>query len=218
MNQLLIHGKHFAGPFLIALDLLGTFVFALSGAAAGVKSKLDLFGLMVLAFATGNAGGITRDLLIGAVPPAALQDWNYLGVCILAALITFWWYPHIDTHRKLVLLFDAVGLALFAVTGTQKALAAALNPVMAAVMGMLTGVGGGILRDILVNETPTILYADLYAVAALAAGAVVAAGHLLQVPSSAAMIIGSVLCCGLRVMAIFRGWHLPVAGKLKSSS
>lgn len=215
MNELLIHGRHLAGPFLVALDLLGTFVFALSGAAAGVKGRLDLFGLMVLAFATGNAGGITRDLLIGAVPPAAIHDWRYLGVCILAALVTFWWYPKIDVHRRPVLLFDAAGLALFAVTGTQKALAAGLNPAMAAVMGMLTGVGGGILRDVLVNETPTVLRADLYAVAALAAGVVVVVGHLLHYPSFAAMTGGAVLCCWLRVMAIFRGWHLPVAGRVQ---
>ena len=218
VNELFLHGRQLAGPFLLVLDLLGTFVFALSGAAAGVKAKLDLFGLIVLAFATGNAGGITRDLLIGAVPPAALRDWYFLGTCILAALITFWWYPQIDVNRKPVLLFDSVGLALFAVTGTQKALAAGLNPVMAAVMGMLSGVGGGILRDILVNETPTILYADLYAVAALAAGAVVAIGHLLHYPSFASMIAGSAFCCGLRVMAIFYGWHLPIVGRLKTKS
>lgn len=217
MNELLIHGKHLAGPFLVALDLLGTFVFALSGAAAGVKSRLDLFGLMVLAFATGNAGGISRDLLIGAVPPAAIQDWRYLGICILAGLVTFLWYPNIDVQRRPVLLLDGAGLALFAVTGTQKALAAGLNPVMAATMGMLSGIGGGILRDILVNETPTVLRADLYAVAALAAGGVVVAGHLLHYPSFAVMIAGAVLCFGLRVMAILRGWHLPIAGTVHRS-
>lgn len=210
MNELLVHGRHLAGPFLIALDLLGTFVFALSGATAGVKSKLDLFGLMVLAFATGNAGGITRDLLIDALPPAAILDWRYLAVCLLAGLVTFLWYPNINAQRRPVLLFDAAGLALFAVTGSQKALAAGLNPAMAAVMGMLTGVGGGILRDVLVNETPTVLRADLYAVAALAAGVVVVAGHLLHYPSFAVMMAGAVLCFCLRVMAIYRGWHLPI--------
>jgi hypothetical protein len=122
-----------------------------------VKSKLDLFGLMVLAFAAGNAGGIIRDLLIGAVPPAAISDWRYLGGSLLAGLATFFWYPKIDVRRRPVLLFDGAGLALFAVTGTQKALAAGLNPVMAALMGMLTGIGGGVLRDVLVNETPTVL-------------------------------------------------------------
>ena len=196
MNEILIYGRHLAGPFLVVLDLLGTFVFALSGA--------------VLAFATGNAGGITRDLLIGAVPPAALRDWRYLGVCLLAGLAIFFWYPNIDVQRRPVLLFDGAGLALFAVTGTQKALAAGLNPVMAALMGMLTGIGGGMLRDVLVNETPTVLRADLYAVAALAAGLVVVVGHVLQFPSF--MIAGALLCFWLRVMAIFRGWHLPIAG------
>ena len=212
MNDILIHGRHLAGSFLIALDLLGTFVFALSGAAAGVKCKLDLFGLMVLAFAAGNAGGITRDLLIGAVPPAAICDWRYLGISLLAGVAIFFWYPNIDVRRRPVLLFDGAGLALFAVTGTQKALAAGLNPVMAALMGMLTGIGGGILRDVLVNQTPTVLQSDLYAVAALAAGVVVVAGHMLHYPPFAVMIVGAILCLWLRVMAIFRGWHLPLAG------
>lgn len=212
MNEILLYGGHLAGPFLVVLDLLGTFVFALSGAAAGVKSKLDLFGLMVLAFATGNAGGITRDLLIGAVPPAAIRDWRYLGVCLVAGLVTFLWYPRIDVNRRPVLLFDAAGLALFAVTGTQKALAAGLNPIMAALMGMLTGIGGGMLRDVLVNETPTVLRADLYAVAALAAGLAVVTGHLLHLLSFASMTVGALLCFWLRVMAIFRGWHLPIPG------
>jgi Glycine transporter len=93
MNELLNYGRQLAGPALIVLDLLGTFVFALSGAADGVKNKLDLFGLVMVAFATGNAGGITRDLLIGAVPPAAIHDWRYLAACFLAGLVTFWWYP-----------------------------------------------------------------------------------------------------------------------------
>jgi uncharacterized membrane protein YeiH len=214
VNEILSHGRHLAGPFLIALDLLGTFVFALSGAAAGVKSKFDLFGLMVLAFAAGNAGGITRDLLIGAVPPGGISDWRYLGVSLLAGLVTFFWYPDIDVRRRPVLLFDAAGLALFAVTGTQKALTAGLNPAMAALMGMLTGIGGGMLRDVLVNETPVVLRADLYAVAALAAGVVVVVGHVLDFPSFAVMIVGALLCFWLRVMAILRGWHLPLAGTL----
>jgi len=212
VNEILHYGRHLAGPFLVVLDLLGTFVFALSGAAAGVKSKLDLFGLMVLAFATGNAGGITRDLLIGAVPPAAIRDWRYLGVCVMAGVVTFLCYPHIDVNRRPVLLFDAGGLALFAVTGTQKALAAGLNPILAALMGMLSGIGGGMLRDVLVNETPTVLRADLYAVAALGAGLAVVTGHLLHFPSVASMTVGALLCFWLRVMAIFRSWHLPIPG------
>lgn len=218
MNELLDHGRHLAGPALLVLDLLGTFVFALSGAADGVKNRLDLFGLMVIAFATGNAGGITRDLLIGAVPPAAIHDWRYLAVCLLAGLVTFWWYPKIDVHRTPVLLLDAGGLALFAVTGTQKALAAGLNPAMAAVMGMLSGIGGGIVRDILVNETPTVLRADLYAVAALAGGLLVVGGHALHLRPFVSMIAGALLCFSLRSFAMFRGWHLPTAGATSNNN
>lgn len=200
-----------AGDFLLALDLLGTFVFALSGAVAGVKNRLDIFGLMVLAFAAGNAGGITRDLLIGSVPPGAISDWRYLDVSLLAGLVVFFWYPDVNKRTRLILLLDGAGLALFAVAGTQKALAAGLNPLMAALMGMLTGIGGGVLRDVLVNQTPAVLQADLYAVAALAAGLVVVVGHAMHYPTLATMIVGALLCFALRLLAIYRGWHLPIA-------
>jgi uncharacterized membrane protein YeiH len=132
---------------LLVLDLIGTFVFALSGATAGVKSQLDLFGVLGLSYAAGNAGGITRDLLIGAVPPAAISDWRYLAVSLLAGIVTFWRSSIIDRLRSPALLFDAAGLGLFAVAGTQKALAFGLNPVMAALLGMLTGIGGGMTRE-----------------------------------------------------------------------
>ncbi|MGH6678731.1 MAG: trimeric intracellular cation channel family protein, partial [Bradyrhizobium sp.] len=134
---------------LLILDLIGTFVFAISGATAGVKRRLDLFGVLVLSFVAGNFGGITRDLMIGAVPPAAISDWRYLGVSLLAGLVTFYWFPIIDRLGSAVLLFDGAGLALFAVSGTQKALAFGLNPVMSALLGMITGIGGGMVRDIL---------------------------------------------------------------------
>lgn len=196
---------------LLILDLLGTFVFALSGAVTGVRRQLDLFGVLVLSFAAGNAGGITRDLLIGATPPAAIADWRYLGVSILAGLITFYRYPLIDRLKHPVLMSDAAGLALFAVAGAQKALAHGLNPPMAALLGMLTGVGGGILRDVLVTETPAVLKADLYAVAALAGAAIVVAGSLLQLPPTASTLTGAAVCFGLRFMAIRHGWHLPRA-------
>src|SRR5262252_2942316 len=146
---------------LPVLDLLGTFVFALSGARAGVKHRLDLFGVLVLSYAAGNAGGIVRDLLIGAVPPAAISDWRYLAVSLLAGIVTFWRPSGIGRLRSPVQLFDAAGLALFAVAGAQKALASGLNPVMAALLGMLTGIGGGMTRDVLLTEIPTVLRADL---------------------------------------------------------
>jgi uncharacterized membrane protein YeiH len=206
-------GEPGTGTLLLVLDLVGTFVFALSGATAGVKNRLDLFGVLVLSFAAGNAGGVARDLLIGAVPPAAISDWRYLAVSLLAGIITFWRSSIIDRLSNPVLLFDAAGLALFAVAGTQKALAFGLNPVMAAVLGMLTGIGGGMTRDVLLTEIPTVLRADLYAVAALAGALTVVIGAALRLPSTTVTIAGAVLCFGLRFMAIRRGWRLPIAGK-----
>src|SRR5439155_21041567 len=196
---------------LLVLDLVGTFVFALSGAMAGVKHRLDLFGVLVLSYAAGNAGGITRDLLIGAVPPAAISDWRYLAVSLLAGIVTFWRPSVIDRLRSPVLLFDATGLALFAVAGAQKALDFGLNPVMAALLGMLTGIGGGMTRDVLLAEIPTVLRADLYAVAALAGAAIVVVANMLQLPSGVGALCGATLCFGLRVLAIRHGWQLPVA-------
>ena len=202
---------------LLTLDLIGTFVFALSGAAAGVKSRLDLFGVGVLAFVAGNAGGIIRDLLIGSVPPAAIHDWRYVAVSLAAGAVTFVWYPNVERLRPIVLLFDAAGLGLFAVAGTQKALAFGINPFVSALLGMLTGIGGGVLRDLLVNEIPVVLRADLYALAALAGAGVVVGGHLLQWSPTATTITGAILCFGLRLVAIRRGWNLPQSRMSPSS-
>ena len=203
---------------LLVLDLIGTFVFALSGATVGVKHRLDLFGVLVLAYAAGNAGGITRDVLIGAVPPGAVSDWRYIAICVLAGLLTFRWYALVDRLQSPVLLFDAAGLALFAVSGAQKALTYHLNPVAAVLMGMLTGIGGGMLRDVLVTEVPTVLRAELYAVAALVGAAVVVLGSLLALPAVPVTLGGAVICFGLRFLAIRRGWQLPVAPPPKSTT
>ena len=206
-----IEFRDYATTTLLVLDLVGTFVFALSGGLAGVKERLDLFGVLGLSFAAGNAGGITRDVLIGAVPPAAIRDWRYVAVSLLAGLVTFYWYPIILRLRHHVLMFDGAGLALFAVAGTQKALGYGLNPVVAPLLGMLTGIGGGMLRDLLVSEIPTVLRAELYAVVALLGGVVVVVGHTLDLQPTATAIVGAAVCFGLRLMAIRRGWHLPIA-------
>lgn len=200
------------------LDLVGTFVFALSGAIAGIKHKLDLFGVLVLSFAAANSGGIARDLLLGDTPPAGISDWRYIAVPLLAGLVTFYWSPVIRRLRSPVQVFDAAGLGLFAVAGTLKALAFHLNPLAAIMLGVLTGVGGGIVRDVLVSEIPVVLRAELYAVAALAGAAVVVLGRKLHFPSEASTAAGAILCFGLRLMAIRRGWHLPVAGEGKSAT
>lgn len=196
---------------LTVLDLGGTFVFAISGAVAAVRYRLDIFGVMVLAFAAGNAGGITRDLLIGATPPAAIAHLSYLGVSVVAGLIVFFWDPVVTRLGNPVLWFDAVGLAFFAVAGAEKALVHGLNPVMAALLGMLTGIGGGMLRDVLVMQIPTVLRSDLYALAALVGAAIVVGGHALNIHAVAATVVGGLACFALRYMAIRHGWHLPSA-------
>lgn len=207
--------KAHAASTLLVLDLLGTFVFALSGAVAGVRERLDLFGVMVLSFAAASAGGIARDLLIGAVPPAAISDWRYVTAAILAGLVVFFWYPVSDKLPKLrnpIRIFDAAGLGLFAVVGTQKALGYGLNPTMAALLGVLTGIGGGMFRDILVRQVPIVLQpTELYAVAALAGAVVVVVGHILNLPSTIMAIAGAAVCFAIRFFAIRRGWSLPVA-------
>lgn len=195
---------------VLILDLAGTAVFAISGAAVGVKHRLDIFGVGVLAFVAGNAGGMLRDVIIGAIPPAAFAGWRYVAISLLAGGITFLWHPRLERLRVPILMFDAAGLGLFAVSGTQKALAFGLDPFVAALLGMLTGIGGGMLRDMLVREIPTVLREDLYAMAALAGAAVVVAGHLLQLPPTITTVAGAALCIGIRVVAIRRGWSLPV--------
>ena len=201
----------YVDAFLVVLDLGGTFMFAISGAAAGIRHRLDIFGVLVLSFVAANFGGITRDILIGAVPPVAIEDWRYVAVSVLAGVIAFFWYALIERLRSPVLLFDAVGLALFAIVGTSKALAFHLGPTAPPPLGMLSGIGGGLVRDMLVSEVPIVFRAEIYAVAALAGAVVVAGGHLLQLPSAPVAILGAALCFGLRMIAIRRGWRLPIA-------
>jgi uncharacterized membrane protein YeiH len=193
---------------------MGTFVFAISGAAAGVKSRLDVFGVSVLAFVAGNAGGMTRDVLLGSVPPAAISDWRYVAVSLVAGVTTFLWYPNVKRVQHVVLLFDAAGLGIFAVSGAQKALAYGVNPLAAVLLGMLTGIGGGMARDLLVKRVPVVLRTDVYAIAALAGAAIVVAGHLLHWPPTATTISGAMLCVVMRLIALRRGWNLPVADHL----
>jgi uncharacterized membrane protein YeiH len=196
---------------VLTLDLIGTFVFALSGATAGARRRLDIFGVLVLSFVAANSGGIVRDLLIGATPPAAISDWRYLAVSVLAGLVIFFWYPIINRLRNAVLIFDGAGLALFCVAGAQKALVFGLQPWMAALLGMLTGIGGGVARDGLLNDVPAVFRSDIYAVAALAGASVVVIGDALQLPTTATALAGAALCFGLRLAAIRFGWHLPTA-------
>ena len=196
---------------LLALDLAGTFAFALTGAMTAVKHRLDLFGILLLSLVAATFGGIGRDVLIGAFPPAALTDWRYIAVPVLAGVTAFFLYSESARFQTPVLVLDGAGLAFFAVSGALKALAFGLTPLAAIILGVLTGVGGGIARDILVAEIPTVLRVDLYALPALAAACVVVIGDRLQLPSVPVAAVGGGLCFGLRVMAVRHGWQLPHA-------
>jgi uncharacterized membrane protein YeiH len=198
--------------FVTLLDFIGTFAFAISGGLVAVRHRLDLFGVLVLSFAAATAGGLVRDVLLGATPPTSIVDWRYLAVSILAGLLTFYRHEQVERMRNPVQWFDAVGLALFAVLGAGKALAAGLGPVGAVMLGVLTGIGGGITRDVLVAEVPHVLRRELYAVAALAGAVVVVAGDAFGLPSAPVAVVGAVLCFTVRWLAIRRGWRLPVSG------
>jgi uncharacterized membrane protein YeiH len=196
---------------MFLLDLLGTFVFALSGGLRGVQHRLDPFGVVVLAFVAAVSGGVLRDVLIGATPPAALASWHYLAVSALAAGLCY------CAHRTLIRLAtpiavtDAIGLGLFAVVGARKALNAGLSPLMAAVLGMLTAIGGGIARDILTNRTPMVLREEVYALAALAGACIVTFGAAADIPDAITAPMGACLAITLRLVAIRQGWSLPRA-------
>jgi uncharacterized membrane protein YeiH len=196
---------------LLVLDLVGVFVFALAGATAAIRKRLDLFGVLVLSCATALSGGILRDLLIGAVPPAAFVNWRYLAAATLAGLVTFVWHDAIERVRNPVRVFDALGLGLFAVTGTQKALAFGIQPMMAALLGMLTGIGGGVVRDLLLTRVPVVFQSDIYALAALAGALIVVTGHWLGWPVIPASIAGALVCFALRILAMWFNWSLPSA-------
>jgi uncharacterized membrane protein YeiH len=172
---------------------------------------MDLFGVLVLAFVTAVVGGITRDVLIGAVPPASVASWHNLALAVVAGLLVFRFSRLFDRLQHPVLFFDAAGLGVFAVAGAQKALDYGVNWPMAAVLGMITGIGGGMVRDVLAAQVPTVLRADIYAVAALAGALVVIAGTALGLPPAVTALGGIALCVFLRLMALYRGWRLPVA-------
>lgn len=199
--------------FITLLDFIGTFAFAISGALVAVRHRLDLIGVLGLSFVAATAGGIVRDVVLGATPPVALVDWRYFAVSVAAGLLTFWRSAQVEQLRNPVRLFDAIGLGLFAVVGTGKALAVGLGPVGAVMLGVLTGVGGGIARDMLVAQIPSVLVVrEFYAVAALAGALVMVIGDALRLPMAPVAVAGALTCIVLRLLAIRRGWQVPAAG------
>ena len=193
---------------MTALDLAGTFVFALSGAVAGVRRELDLFGVVVTALAAGTAGGIVRDVLLDQSPPLALGDWRYVAACVLAGVVVLLWPRALGRAAAIVIMLDAAGLALFAVSGTTTALTLSVEPVGAILVGVLTAIGGGIARDLLVGEIPFVLRRDVYALAALAGAVVTVVGYQLSLPLNVVGPFAATVCFVTRVIAWRRGWNL----------
>ena len=195
---------------LVVLDLVGIFVFAVTGALVGVRKDLDVFGVLVLAGTTGLGGGFLRDVLIDATRPAALEDWRSLLVPVVAGLLTFWFHPAVGRRERTVTVLDAFGLGLFCVTGTLKALEYDLGPVPAALMGMVTGIGGGMARDLLASRVPVVFRGDLYATPALAGAFVTVAGYRLDLPVLVIAVAGAGVCIVWRLVAMWRNWQAPV--------
>ena len=196
---------------LLVLDIVGIAVFAVSGALAAVDKKLDMFGVIFLAVATALGGGFMRDALLGATPAAALTDWRYLATPALAGLIVFYVHPSVARWSRLFLLVDAAGLGLFAVAGTRKAIDFGVGPLGSSAIGILTAIGGGIIRDILVREIPHVLHREIYATAALLATVVVVVGDRLELDDVLVAVVGICVAFGLRVVSRWKNWAAPTA-------
>ena len=192
-----------------ALDIVGIFVFAISGALLAVRKNFDVFGIAVLAEMTALGGGLFRDLVIGAVPPAAFTDLGYFTTPLLAAVLVFFLHPHVERIQVGVNVFDAAGLGLFCVTGTLKALAYGLGPVPAAMLGMVTAIGGGMMRDVLAGRVPVVLRGELYATPALLGAAIAVVGHEIGLPTAVVAGPAALACFGWRLLAMRRGWNAP---------
>ena len=206
--------KQDAGKALLVADLAGTFLFGIEGAVAAIGGNLDLLGMIVLAFSTALAGGVVRDLLIGALPPESIKNWRYAATAFTAAMLTFFFYRMVEAFpATLLMVLDAGGLALFAVAGTEKALDYKIHPFMAALLGTITGVGGGTIRDLFLAHVPRVLQSDIYATAALAGAVVLIVARKSGASPVAAAFAGGGCCFLLRVVAATWHWNLPkIAG------
>ena len=196
-------------PLFVVLDLAGIFVFAISGALVAVRKHLDVFGVMVLGGATGLGGGFLRDVLIDATPPAALADWRYLLVPTTAAVLTFVAHGLVGRMERVITVLDAAGLGLFCITGSLKALEYGLGPVPAALMGMVTGIGGGMVRDLLAGRVPVVFGSELYATPALAGAAWAVLAERADWAPALVVTPAFLICFVWRILALRRGWEAP---------
>lgn len=213
----LIESQTIGRDVFSVLDAAGTFVFALSGANAGARRGMDLFGALLLALVTATAGGVMTDLLIGNTPPHALSSSRPFLIAMAGGVTGFVFLPHIDRFKISVLLLDAIGLSLFAVTGASNALSHGIAPLFAALLGMLTAIGGGLIRDVLSGQVPVVLRDEIYASAALLGAGVAVLGQGLALPADLTALAGALICCVLRLAAVHQRWRLPAWRQLPVS-
>jgi uncharacterized membrane protein YeiH len=198
---------------LLSVDFAGTLLFAIEGGMAASQASLDLLGAMVLAFVTALGGGIIRDVLIGSIPPNSIRDWRYPAIAFVGAAMAFFFHSIVlEVPQSILITLDAAGLSLFAVAGAEKALNFEIHPLIAILMGGVTGVGGGTVRDVLLAQVPTVLRADVYATAALAGAAVIVLGLRLKLPRTPVAVAGGVVCFLLRMVSVWLHWNLPKFG------
>jgi uncharacterized membrane protein YeiH len=199
-----------SATLLLVLDLVGTFVFALDGALTALRvARLDIVGVVTLGMVTALGGGVIRDLLIGAVPPATFSDWRYLAVATAGGLVAFVVGRWLQRLTLPISLFDAAGLSLFAVTGASKALDFGLGAVQAVILGAVTAVGGGTLRDVLVRRIPAVLHSGLYAIPALIGAAITVAASLAGLYGVTAAVAAAAACFLVRSLGIFFDINAP---------
>src|SRR3954463_14167777 len=197
-------------PVLLALDLLGTFAFALNGALTALRvARLDIVGVVALGMITALGGGIIRDVLLDSLPPATLSDWRYLAVAAGGGLVAFAFGRHLERLNTPITVLDAAGLSLFAVTGAGKALESGLGPAQAVILGAITGVGGGTLRDVLIRQIPSVLTSGLYAIPALVGAALTVVVSELHLYSLVTAIAAAALCFVVRMVGVHFGIDAP---------
>jgi uncharacterized membrane protein YeiH len=197
-------------PLLLALDLTGTFAFALNGALTAIRTvRLDIVGVITLAMITAIGGGVIRDILINALPPATFRDWRYLSVAAGGGLVAFALGRWLSKHIVPITVLDAVGLSLFAVTGASKALGHGLGVGQAVILGAITGVGGGTIRDVLIRQVPAVLTSGLYAIPALVAATITVATDRAGVYGVPAALGAAVACFVIRMVGVRYGLNAP---------
>ena len=194
----------------LVLDLAGTFAFALNGALTAVRAaRLDIVGVVTLAMITALGGGILRDVLLGALPPATFSDWRYLVVAAGGGLVAFVLSGRLDRLALPITVFDALGLSLFAVTGAQKAVALGAGVGQSILLGTITAVGGGTLRDVLVRRVPSVLSSELYAIPALVGAAIVVVPARLGAGGPVWVYLGAAACLLIRLLGVRFGLEAP---------